>query len=195
MGNWGCEPRHGDAPWDATSKVEAAGMKVLEAAFKKKIQPAAERRDRRPGEKLRNRRLNAWDRWERLGLLQIVSEVYQWAVPLRLAKVALEDLEIVLRDEGFMRNWRDERKARRQIEGMIAALKEEIEIVERRPVRFRRRAKRNAHKLPEPRIYPPVFGGSTMAGSENFRRHSFPAVKVKTVTVKGKKAAVLKNPA
>jgi hypothetical protein len=87
MGAWGFSPKDNDSSSDATSTLLQACRKHLETLFKNK------------------KSLDAWDRWTRLG---VVDNLLAAAPSLIFCvkEKALEDIEILIKDDDFLKTWK-----------------------------------------------------------------------------------------
>lgn len=101
MGAWGSEPKDNDGTGDKFDAVIAAAAREVHKLFRKS-------------------RLDADERWERLGVLQDVVERMP-AVIDRLQdpfKIGRSDVDILLEDEEFLARWKSPATVRRNLEKM-----------------------------------------------------------------------------
>jgi len=151
MGTWGYEPCNSDSAHDLMDGVQKSGIAYAKKLFDK------------PPRGL----MDTHARYARVGVVQMLSEKYEWAVPLKIARATLKDLKACLADALFMSDWRSPERAKQQITSMIAELELHIysALARSRKAREKGWSRRRGGVL----VYGPIFGGATKEGKKKER--------------------------
>lgn len=90
MGAWGDRPEDNDGSHDDFATVQVAAARAAEKLFKKQ-------------------RVSTMERWERVGVVQLMIRLMPGALDYMqdVLKVAREDLDIILMDADFIKEWKN----------------------------------------------------------------------------------------
>jgi hypothetical protein len=98
----------------------------------------------------------SWDRWNRLGLVQILSEK-NIGIPVSVVKRCRTDLRELAKDEAFADTWRDPKLFSKAIENMLKNVEAVLEHDAERMAKWKKKALARYGRRRTPRLIHDAF--------------------------------------
>ncbi len=149
-----CVKRKTAAEKKAGSLKRVTRSSILSWVKARKKAKAEIKKEGKPGTVLRLTNAS-WNMWDRLGLVQILSEKGH-GIPVSVVKKCRSYLKKLAKDEGFAETWREPGNFRKSVVGMLAYLEETLEddrLGQKRAKKRRWRRHRRGPRL----IHYPLF--------------------------------------